>query len=75
MGQGVGCIPMYNFLSFIFFPYSTRHKHLEKNRVAYCFPLLVFLFNFLKYLQFPGFICLTYLLWYSGVVTIFVGVQ
>jgi hypothetical protein len=54
-GAGVECIPVYNYLSFIFFPYSTHHKHLGKNRVAYCFPLLVF-FNFLKYWQNPSFI-------------------
>jgi hypothetical protein len=62
MGQGVGCIPLYNFLIFIFFPYSTHHKYLEKNKVAYSFPILVFIFIFLKYGQNPGFICLTHLL-------------
>jgi hypothetical protein len=49
MGQGVGCIPLYFHLSFIFFPYSTHHKYLEKNKFAHSFPLLVFLFIFLKY--------------------------
>jgi hypothetical protein len=60
MGQGVGCIPEYFHLSFIFFPYSTHHKYLGKNMVAHCFLLLVFLFIFLKYLQNPSFICLTH---------------
>jgi hypothetical protein len=46
----------------IFFTYSTHHNYLGKNRVAYSFPLLVFLFKFLKYWQFPRFICLTHLL-------------
>jgi hypothetical protein len=62
MGQGMGCILLYNYLSFIFFPHSIHHNYLGKNRVAYYFPLLVFLFNFLKYWKFPSFICLTHLL-------------
>jgi hypothetical protein len=46
MGQGVGCIPLCNYLIFIFFPYSTCLKYLGKNKVAYCFLLLVsFIFS------------------------------
>jgi hypothetical protein len=45
-GQGVGCISLYNYLIFIIFPHSTHHKYLGKNKVAYCFLLLVSLFIF-----------------------------
>jgi hypothetical protein len=46
MGQGVRCISLRNYLIFIFFPYRTYLKYSEKNRVAYCFLLLVSLFIF-----------------------------
>jgi hypothetical protein len=46
MGQGVGYILLCNYLIFIFFPYSTYLKCLGKNKVAYCFLLLVPLFIF-----------------------------
>jgi hypothetical protein len=49
MRQGVGCIPLYFYLSFVFFPKSTHHKYLGKNRVAHCFPLLDFPLIYLKY--------------------------
>jgi hypothetical protein len=58
----VGCIPLYNYLIFIFFLYSTHHKYLGKNKVAYYFPLLALLFILLKYWKNPSFICLTHLL-------------
>ena len=72
-GAGVECIPLYFNLSFIFFPYITRHKYLGKNRVAHCFPLLVFfdLFEVLAKPLFYLFNPLTVIFWggyyfYSG---------
>jgi hypothetical protein len=75
MGQVVGCIPLCFHLSFIFFPCSTHHKYLGKDRVVHYFSILVYLLIYLKYWQNPSFICLTHLLWYFGVVTIFTVVQ
>jgi hypothetical protein len=62
MGQGWGVFHCIFTLVLYFFPYSSHHKYLGKNRVTHRFPLLVFLLIYLKYWQNPSLICLTHLL-------------
>jgi hypothetical protein len=59
------------YLSLIFFFGSLHSKYLGKNWVAHCFTFLVFLLIYLKYWPNPSSICLTHLLWWFGVFSIF----